>query len=90
MPSFYKNIDYLVILSNNEGGLMPVIEAIASGKPVIAPDVGWCWDYPVIKYNTIEDLKQILTKLSSFSINDGLVNICEQIQKICNNLINKT
>lgn len=63
MSDFYKGIDYLLILSTNEGGPMPVLEAIAYGKPVIAPDVGWCWEYPVIRYNSIDELKKIINKL---------------------------
>lgn len=43
---FYRDIDYLVVTSLEEGGPMPVLEAIAHGKGVIAPDVGWCWDVP--------------------------------------------
>lgn len=63
LPNFYKSIDYLVVLSSNEGGPIPVLEAIACGKPVIAPDVGWCWDYPVIKYTDFNDLKRIIMLL---------------------------
>lgn len=47
---FYRSIDYLVVTSLEEGGPMPVLEAIAHGVPVIAPDVGWCWEMPVIRY----------------------------------------
>lgn len=47
---FYRQIDYLVVTSRDEGGPMVVPEAIAHGVPVIAPDVGWCWEYPVIRY----------------------------------------
>lgn len=63
---FYKKIDYLVVTSKIEGGPMPVLEAIAMGTPVIAPDIGWCWDYPVIKYhrNSWLSLSNILTKLA--------------------------
>jgi hypothetical protein len=63
LPEFYKSIDYLLVLSRNEGGPLPVLEALAMGKPVIAPDVGWCWEHPVIRYHTIDELKGILTKL---------------------------
>lgn len=48
--AFYQSIDYLVVTSRDEGGPMVVPEAIAHGVPVIAPDVGWCWEYPVIRY----------------------------------------
>ena len=70
MPDFYNNIDYLLILSNNEGGPVPVLEAFATGKPVIAPDVGWCWEYPVIKYNTIDELKFLIKTLSTHIDNE--------------------
>jgi len=63
LPEFYQEIDYLLVLSTNEGGPLPVAEAIAMGKPVIAPDVGWCWDFPVIRYNTVEELKDIINRL---------------------------
>jgi glycosyltransferase involved in cell wall biosynthesis len=48
--AFYRSIDYLVVTSRDEGGPMVVPEAIAHGVPVIAPDVGWCWEFPVIRY----------------------------------------
>jgi hypothetical protein len=47
---FYAAIDYLVVTATEEGGPMPVLEAIARGVPVIAPDVGWCFEFPVIRY----------------------------------------
>ena len=70
LPDFYSKIDYLLILSKNEGGPVPVLEAMSLGKPVIAPNVGWCWDYPVIKYNNIEELKNIISSLSSYTNTD--------------------
>ncbi len=63
MPAFYRAIDYLLVLSDNEGGPMPVPECIASGTPVIAPNVGWCWEYPVIRYSTFEELAGIIRNL---------------------------
>lgn len=63
MPAWYASIDYLVVLSDNEGGPMGVVEAIAAGKPVIAPDVGWAWDYPVIRYTGYEDLERTIRGL---------------------------
>lgn len=50
LADFYAAIDYLVVTSTIEGGPMPVIDAIANGVPVIAPDVGWCWEFPVMRY----------------------------------------
>ena len=60
-PDFYRSIDSLVVLGSNEGGPMPVLEAIAMGKPVIAPDVGFAWDYPVLRYDgTRHGLKALI------------------------------
>jgi hypothetical protein len=50
LASFYRAIDYLVVTSLEEGGPLPVIDALAYRVPVIAPDVGWCWEFPVIRY----------------------------------------
>jgi len=63
MPKWYDSIDYLVVLSDNEGGPQPVMEAIGRGVPVIAPDVGYCWDYPVLRYTTIGELMEIIQTL---------------------------
>lgn len=48
--AFYASIDYLVVTATEEGGPMPVLEAIAHRVPVIAPDVGWCWEFPCYPY----------------------------------------
>lgn len=65
LKEFYQAIDYLVVTSLNEGGPLPVIEALASGTPVIAPDVGWCWEFPVIRYQigNWESLEKVLNQL---------------------------
>ncbi len=63
---FYELIDYLVVTSLDEGGPMPVLEAIAHGVPVIAPDVGWCFEFPVIRYErgNWESLRGVLRGLT--------------------------
>lgn len=63
---FYKHIDYLIVPSSIEGGPVPVLEAISLGVPVIAPDVGWCWDYPVIRYerDDFESLHRVVKALT--------------------------
>lgn len=63
MPAFYDDLDYLVVLADNEGGPQPVLEALARGKPVIAPNVGYCWEYPVLRYTTKNDLLGLVQKL---------------------------
>ena len=63
LPEFYRSVDYLLVLSDNEGGPLPVVEALAMGKPVIAPDVGWCWEFPVLRYTKLIELKGLLSQL---------------------------
>jgi glycosyltransferase involved in cell wall biosynthesis len=43
-PQHYKDIDYLLIPSLWEGGPMSVIEACATGTPIIGANVGWIPD----------------------------------------------
>ena len=64
MPAFYEGVDYLLVIANKEGGPMPVVEALAMHKPVIAPDVGFCWEYPVIRYTGFDQLVTVLNKLT--------------------------
>ncbi len=40
-PAFYQSIDYLLIPGLYEGGPMSILEALATGLPVISSDVGW-------------------------------------------------
>ena len=63
MPAFYDGLDYLVVLADNEGGPQPVLEALARCKPIIAPNVGYCWEYPVLRYSTKEELLNIIQRL---------------------------
>jgi glycosyltransferase involved in cell wall biosynthesis len=63
--AFYRAIDYLLVTARDEGGPMVVPEAIAHGVPVIAPNVGWCWEYPVIRYERAwEALEPVLRGLA--------------------------
>ncbi len=67
LRAFYESIDYLVVTAGIEGGPVPALEALSLGVPVIAPDVGWCWDYPVIRYerNSYESLLSVIRRLAS-------------------------
>ena len=77
----YLGTDYVLVTSRIEAGPMCVVEALAMNKPVIAPDAGWCWDYPVIKFSNEEDLNLIFKKLS-FPHNAWKVEIENLIKKI--------
>jgi len=63
---YYSKIDYLVIPSLIEGGPIPLIDALGLGIPVIAPDVGWAWDFSVIRYERGEwdSLNKVLKGLT--------------------------
>jgi Glycosyltransferase len=63
MPWFYRRIDYLLILADNEGGPVPLLEALAMGVPVISSDVGFVPSYTTIRYNDLPDLKRIINGL---------------------------
>ena len=64
MPAWYDGLDYLVVIADNEGGPKPVTEALARGCPVIAPDVGYCWEFPVIQYTSKAELLDIVRRLA--------------------------
>ncbi len=80
----YLNTDYVLITSKIEAGPMCVVEAISMKKPVIAPDVGWCWEYPVIRYNNEDALKSIIKKIS---FAPGLWN--ERVSEVTKKINNK-
>ena len=51
LAEFYRGLDYLLIPSEIEGGPVPLLEALASGCPVIAPsDIGMVSDFPHIPF----------------------------------------
>lgn len=85
---FYYRIDYLIVTSELEGGPVPVLDAIACGVPVIAPDVGWCWEYPVIRYNgTYQDLKRVCRQLDCVRTWD---DFCEEHKIFFERLLDAT
>ena len=65
MPAFYRSLDYVLVPARYEGGPMSVLEALASGVEVIAPDIGFVEDYPHIPYrkNDAGDLRRVLRAL---------------------------
>lgn len=85
--SYYSWCDYVLITSKIESGPMCVPEALVMKKPVIAPDVGWCWDYPVIRYKDKEDLfVNIIEKMyfSNYGNRQCYINLFMNIEKILN------
>jgi glycosyltransferase involved in cell wall biosynthesis len=41
MPKFYRGLDVLLCLSREEGGCLPILEALACGVPVVSTRVGY-------------------------------------------------
>jgi len=70
LSSVYSDLDIVALTSLNEGTPVSIIEAMASGKPVIATDVGGVKDLIVdgengflAKSNDVKDFTDRLTKL---------------------------
>lgn len=63
LPEFYKSIDYLLVFSKNEGGPLPLVEALAMGVPVISNDVGFASEYTTLCFNTKDDLISLINGL---------------------------
>lgn len=63
--TFFHTIDYLLVPSLYEGGPMTALEALACGKPLIAPEVGFISELPHITYPTGDAVavRRILTRL---------------------------
>lgn len=86
MPYWYETVDYVLITSDNEGGPMGVLEAVARGKPLIVPvDVGWCNNYNALRFRTYEELEGIVKKL--VYPRDMWKVSADQIVKLVNQLI---
>ncbi len=67
IPNLYRGLDYVLVTSAYEGGPMSALEALASGVPVISPEIGWMPELPHITYEigNVEQLNTILRSLSS-------------------------
>ena len=63
LPGVIRNLDVLLVTEEITGGPMATIEAIASGVPVITPDVGFATDFEhdcIVKYESFSDLIGVL------------------------------
>lgn len=72
LRALYRRLDVLLVTGFAEGGPLPVLEALASGTPVLSPPFGYAADFlPEERlYNTVEELAERLDDLSSASMQD--------------------
>lgn len=82
MGAWFDSIDALVVLADNEGGPLPVLEALARHKPVIAPDVGFCWEWPVLRYEDDNQLELIVRGLVRAKDKDGWVRTARHVEAV--------
>lgn len=91
MLKWWQSIDYLVIISKQEGGPIPFMEALALNKPIVAPNVGWCWEYPCLRYDgTYDDLVSTLKSLRPPTWESVARKITTAIAKVYNDCIVRT
>lgn len=90
MTDFYDSCDYILITSEMEGGPMSIKEALARGKMVISTKVGWYNEFPILTYDTLPELLDLVKKLvisyDEFEI--GARQIVEKAAELCDNLSN--
>lgn len=85
MPKFYRDQDYILVTSKIEGGPMCVPEAIACGRPLIVPrDVGWCNDFPALRFSTYEELEGIIDGLTynHHTYDEQVKSLYKRLQKL--------
>ena len=58
MPDFYRDLDALLCLSREEGGGLPILEALACGVPVVSTRVGYAdaLDFPDFAVHVVDFL----------------------------------
>ena len=82
LPEFYRSMDYVLVPATNEGGPMSVLEALASGVPVIASDVGWAAEFPHIHFErgNAASLRGVLQQLRAerFALRDHVTDLTWQ------------
>jgi glycosyltransferase involved in cell wall biosynthesis len=67
-PPFYDKLDYYLICSIFEGGPMGLLEALATGLPIISSEVGWVPEFKRIAHlypaGCVDALAVILTEIA--------------------------
>lgn len=65
LANFYAEMDLILCTGFTEGGPLPLIEALACGKSVLAPPGGLADDMGLTTYHSMDELVVILRKLIS-------------------------
>lgn len=72
MPLFYRGLDCYLVTSSIEGGPVTVLEALASGKPVVVPaGVGQCDEYETAYRYRQGDYKDMLGAIEAARIDQA-------------------
>lgn len=83
MPSYYKNIDLLIVTSSEEGAGLPYMETLASGRGIISTEVGYAKEEKVGNIFPIDEeifVKNAINKIDEYVhnpnefFNDCIVN----------------
>jgi glycosyltransferase involved in cell wall biosynthesis len=77
---FYKILDVVVLCSISEGQPLALLEAMASGIPIVATDVGGCREIVYGKNNHDFKVGFICPPGDSESLADAIIKICKNIQ----------
>ena len=77
MPSYYQEIDVCVVVSEEEGTPRPVVEAMASGVPILSTDVGIVSEVfgPLEKQFLLGDRTKEADSVISKRLKDNLVKL---------------
>ena len=75
MLAYYHNFDVLLSTAYEEGGPLPIIEAMKAGVPVLTPDYGYTHDLltEADKYTTLEDLEKKLITMFEHDIENASI-----------------
>ena len=77
MPNFYEEIDLYICASSSEGFSLSVLEASATGIPIISTKVGGCEDLIQNNYNGFlvdRDISSIKEKIIFFKRKSKFIN----------------
>ena len=75
MMDFYHTFDVLLSTAYEEGGPMPIVEAMKSGVKILTPDYGFTHDLltDIDKYKNVEELESKLIKMFEHDVDNAMI-----------------